>query len=280
MIQDIAPRQLDNSFAQKPVKAESYILSFKEGTVLMNNDPKPCFPRFSELACDSLELTYLFCIDEADFFLASPESTPVPPGFSYQEVPLFRTMEPQYLAFAGMTALHLSTWYTSNKYCGRCGEPLKHSEKERMLACPACGLTVYPRISPVVIVGIYRGDELLLTRYAGRPYKGYALVAGFVEIGESVEEAVLREIKEEVGLDVKSLRYYKSQPWGFSESLIMGFFVELDHEQDIALDTTELSEANWIHRDNMADIEPDNISLTKDLIFYFKDHPEAFTSAQ
>ena len=141
---------------------------------------------------------------------------------------------------------------------------------ERMLKCPACQNMVYPRISPAVIVGILNGDKLLMSKYAGRTYRSYALIAGFIEIGESAEQTVQREVMEEVGLKVKNIRYYKSQPWGFTDSLLFGYFCELDGDDTIRLDTNELSQAGWYTREEIT-LEDDYLSLTREMILQFKE---------
>lgn len=111
-------------------------------------------------------------------------------------------------------------WYESSQYCGRCGAKTEHDRVERMMRCPACGLMIFPKVFPAVIVAITRPDgKVLATRYKGRPYANYALIAGYCEMGETVEQTVHREVMEEVGLRVKNLRYYKSQPWPDSSSL-------------------------------------------------------------
>jgi NAD+ diphosphatase len=141
--------------------------------------------------------------------------------------------------------------------------------KERMLHCSACQNMVYPRISPAVIVGVIHEDKLLMSKYAGRSYTNYALIAGFTEIGESAEQTVAREVMEEVGLKVKNIRYYKSQPWAFSDSLLMGFFCDLDGSDEIRLDTGELAEAGWYSREEIT-LEDDNLSLTREMMMLFK----------
>ena len=137
------------------------------------------------------------------------------------------------------------------------------------MVCPSCGNTVYPKIAPAVIVAVTDGDKLLLTKYAGREYTRYALVAGYTEFGETLEETVRREVMGEVGLKVKNIRYYKNQPWAFSDSMLVGFFAELDGSPQIRLDETELSTAVWMKRE---DIPGDytNVSLTHEMILLFK----------
>ena len=142
---------------------------------------------------------------------------------------------------------------------------------EEELVCPVCGQTEYPKISPAVIVAITNGDKLLMSRYRVNhsTYRGYALIAGFVEIGETFEETVRREVMEEVGLKVKNIRYYKSQPWSFSDTLLMGFYCDLDGEEEITLDSEELALAEWFRRDEIP-VEPSRDSLTNEMIIKFK----------
>jgi NAD+ diphosphatase len=225
------------------------------------------FPRLNELAAPVSSYTYLFSIDNAKFFLAAP----IEPedGFVYREMMDFRGKEPKYLSFAAVTALQLSRWYSANRYCGKCCSELEHDQKERMMRCANCGNTVYPKLSPAVIVGVTDGDRLLLTKYAGRAYKRYALIAGFSEIGESVEDTVVREVMEEVGVKVKNLRFYKSQPWSFTDTLLMGFYCDLDGSDQIVIDKNELAEAEWVHKKDI-DVAFDNISLTNEMITHFK----------
>lgn len=271
MMQEIFPQVFDNSFKPCAVAAESLMFSFQGDTVLVNLDSDDPVCRSASLDYDPDEAVFLFKIDETACFLIEPEHIRCHDGFSYTSLfGIFQKL-PTYLAFACATARHLGGWYRANRFCGACGSKLEHSTRERMLFCEHCGNNVYPGIHPVIIVGIHQGDELLLTRYAGRLHRQYALVAGFVEIGETFEDAVRREVMEEVGLRIKNLRYYKSQPWGLSESLIMGFFAEAEANQDIVLETAELSEAVWMPRAEIATTF-DNVSITNEMIVCFKEN--------
>ena len=113
------------------------------------------------------------------------------------------------------------------------------------------------------------GNRLLLSKYAGRAYKKYALLAGYTEIGETIEETVKREVMEEVGLNVKNIQYYKSQPWSFSDTLLMGFYCDLDGEDKITLDQDELALAEWFEREDLPEVTSDE-SLTNEMIQMFK----------
>ena len=130
-----------------------------------------------------------------------------------------------------------------------------------------------PVLCPAVIVGITNGDKIILSKYEGRRFKRYALIAGFAEIGETIEETVHREVMEEVGLKVKNLRYYKSQPWSFSGTLLFGFFCDVDGDDTLTVDHEELSMAQWVERDKIPD-QGNNISLTKEMMMLFRDGKE------
>ena len=130
---------------------------------------------------------------------------------------------------------------------------------------------VYPTISPCVIVAIHDGNRLLLTKYAGRTHANFALVAGFAEIGESLEQTVRREVEEEVGLKVKNLKFYKSQPWPFTDTLLAGFFAKLDGDDEITLQEDELSMAVWLDREDIPPAEY-RISLTSEMMETFRNN--------
>ena len=127
----------------------------------------------------------------------------------------------------------------------------------------------FPKICPATIIAVRDGNRLLLSKYAGRTYKKYALLAGYTEIGETIEETVKREVMEEVGLKVKNIQYYKSQPWSFSDTLLMGFYCDLDGEDKITLDQDELALAEWFEREDLPEVTSDE-SLTNEMIQMFK----------
>lgn len=215
------------------------------------------------------EAVYLFTIDEERFYLVQNISRERLSEFTMENKESFRYAEPQYLAFAGITGYQLNNWYRNRKFCGRCGHKMRHDEKERMMRCDHCGNMEFPKICPAVIIGVTDGDKILMSKYAGRAYKKYALLAGFTEIGETIEETVQREVMEEVGLKVKNIRYYKSQPWSFSDTILMGFYCDLDGEEEITLDREELALAEWFRRDEIP-VEPSRESLTNEMIIKFK----------
>lgn len=183
----------------------------------------------------------------------------------------YRYLEPLVSVFAGGIGEHLHRWYETHIYCGSCAAVMDSSKKERALVCPKCGMIEYPRISPAVIIAITDGDRILMTKYAPGHggYRKYALVAGYVEIGETLEDTVRREVMEEVGLRIKNIRYYKSQPWPFDGGVLAGFFVEVDGSSEVKLEEQELSEATWFSRDKMPPVEV-RLSLTNEMIDVFR----------
>ena len=128
---------------------------------------------------------------------------------------------------------------------------------------------IYPRIVPAVIVGITNGDKILVTQYK-TGYAHYALVAGFTEIGETLEETVAREAMEETGLKVKNIRYYKSQPWGIVDDILVGFYCDVDGDDTIHMDEGELKVAEWRAKEEI-ELQPDDYSLTNEMMTMFKE---------
>lgn len=274
MIQDIAPHIYRNEYRDAEPEKDSYILIYKENHILLRRTEEGItYPTFRELEKWNeniyQEYTYLFSIDGQKFYYIEGLVYDDLTGYALESLQNFRTLEPQYLAFAGITGTQLIRWYESRRYCGRCGSRMVHDEKERMMKCEKCGLMEYPKICPAVIVGVVDGNRLLLSKYAGRTYKKYALIAGYAEVGETIEETVRREVMEEVGLKVKNIRFYKSQPWSFTDTLLMGFYCELDGEDEITLDKEELALAEWFEREELPDVE-NEASLTNEMIGCFK----------
>lgn len=275
MIHDIFPKKFNNHYTEKSPEEDSYIIFIREKSVLLKErGGEISYPRFEEIP-DGTEVTYLFSIDEENFFLAESDCADslLQKGYEFCDSANFRRLSPKYMSFAGITAFQLGNWYKNNCFCGRCGEKLSHDSDERMLRCDACGNMVYPKISPAVIVGVTNGDKLLMAKYKGREHlPRYALIAGFAEIGEPIEDAVRREVMEEVGLRVKNIRYYKSQPWSFTDTMLMGFYCEVDGYDTVTVDKSELALAEWVSREDMGNIINDGITLTYEMITRFKEN--------
>jgi NAD+ diphosphatase len=173
---------------------------------------------------------------------------------------------PELFHIAGY-AFQINNWDKNSRYCGRCGRKTEDMEEERAKICPKCNLITYPTISPAVIVAVVKTDTILLAR--ARRFRGnlYSVLAGFVEAGENIEECIQREIKEEVGIEVKNIKYFGSQPWPFPNSLMIAFTAEYD-KGEISLDEKEIAAAGWFKADKLPKI-PGKPSIAKDLIDWF-----------
>ncbi|MBE0485181.1 NAD(+) diphosphatase [Marinobacter sp.] len=154
------------------------------------------------------------------------------------------------------TGFQVWQWWQDHRYCGRCGKPTQPHASERARWCGHCHVPWYPRIAPCVIVIIRREDRFLLARSSRVTRNFYSLIAGFVEPGESLEQAVAREVKEETGLDVCNVRYQSSQPWPFPHQLMMGFVADYQGGE-LCLQQDELADAGWFSADDHPPIPPE-----------------------
>lgn len=254
MIHEIAPYSFNNTYKHCEPNDNDYIICLKNKKIFLSQQGSKSLmlPTFKKCLDNEMYLAsykYLFSINSQAFFLVQDLlETDKIKAIDIEEN-IFRLNK--HLRYAVTIALQLHSWYQNNKYCGCCGASMAESRIERKMECSHCGNMVYPKISPVIMVGIYCKDYLLVTKYADREYSGYSLVAGFVEIGETLEEAVKREVKEEVGLQIDSIVYFNSQPWGLSSSLMVGFWATAKKDCEIQIDTNELSEAKWVHKSEL-----------------------------
>lgn len=283
MIQDISPKQLFNQYKNQRITDKDFVLFFCGKQILLNAEGELCYLTYGEVAevyvavgIGVPECRFLFKVDEESYFLAETYEVEealsaefARRGYEFYGMYDLRIRQPKEAVFVGATAWHLFSWYRVNRFCGVCGSEMRHDGKERMMRCEHCGNMVFPKIAPTVIVGVMDGERFLMTKYAGRQYTRYALIAGFTEIGETMEETVRREVLEEVGLKVKNITYYKSQPWGFAGDMLLGFFCELDGSDEIKMDTEELSVAEWVHYKDIPDYN-EGLSLTEEMMQYFK----------
>ena len=284
MLQDLAFGKLENEFhIAMPNDPDPVVCVQGSGILLRRQkDGTLAFPTWAEVRLWAAtwdrwreeQVRFVFRMQERPYFLwMGTSGEPEDGQYVYEPARNLRQTASKEICFAAMTAWHLYNWYAANRFCGRCGTPTVHDGTERMVRCPACGNLIYPRISPAVIIAVTDGDRLLLSKYAGRGYSNYALLAGYTEIGETLEQTIHREVMEEVGLRVKNIRYYKSQPWGIDGNVLMGFYCDLDGDDTIRLDCTELALAQWHHRDALP-IRDDGITLTREMIRTFEEGRE------
>ncbi|MCR5100583.1 MAG: NAD(+) diphosphatase [Butyrivibrio sp.] len=270
MIQDIYPHKFYNQYdPSKKADDESIVLCFKDSEILISGE---LFPKLKDLKNVNREdLIYLFSVDgENSYFLLNEELEEIPEGYSFVGIKKLRNngFNKKYRVFACYTAWQLNNWYKNNRFCGRCGKRTSLDTKERAIRCE-CGNIIYPRIVPAVIVGVINKDKLLVTKY-NRGFTQFALVAGFTEIGETLEETVEREVMEEAGLKVKNIRYYKSQPWGIVDDILAGFYCDVDGDDTITMDSEELKVAEWRKAEDI-ELQTDDFSLTNEMMKRFKD---------
>lgn len=287
MLQDLDYGRLENEFRiMSPAEGDT-VVCFRKNQVLIcrNKAGELRLPTHKEVLAwaegnhweswNENKTQYVFRMQDVNYFIwwgEAGESTD--DAFAYESVPMLRQMTSKNICYAAMTAWHLFDWYRSNRFCGRCGAKTNHDAKERMMRCPECNNMIFPKIAPSVIVGVTHGDKLLLSKYANRNYTRYGMIAGFTEIGETIEETVSREVMEEVGLKVKNIRYYKTQPWGVTGGLLVGYYCDLDGDDEtITLDEEELAMAEWFHRDALP-AKDDGISLTREMVRVFEEGKE------
>jgi len=284
MLQDLSYGRLENEFRNIAPQPEDFVICFQNQQILLKRaeDNEISVPTVTEAESWIPQwnhwfeegLRYVFRMQDQNFFLWLGDLEEKEYGaYGFEPIRLLRYKGLSDLCFGAWTAWHLYVWYRNNRYCGCCGSNTRHDTAERMLRCPSCGNMIFPRISPAVIVGVTDGDRLLMSKYAGRDYTNYALIAGYTEIGETLEQTVQREVMEEVGLKVKNIRYYKSQPWGIDGNILMGFYCDLDGDDTIHLDDHELSLAEW-HNRGAIPSKDDHITITREMIRVFDEGNE------
>lgn len=267
MIQEIEPHIYDNVFEIcSPVETD-YVTYVEKRSILLNEDGSLISYGDVE-GIDSSCCKFLFKMDDRNVFMLdrAPENVEKYRFFSAGDI---RTLENE-KGFPAITAIQFTNWYRDHKFCSRCATPLVDSDKERALVCPNCKKIEYPRINPAIIVAVSDGNDLLMIRGKNSTTGNYHLVAGFVEVGQTLEETVVREVREEVGLKVKNIRYIASQPWSFSDSLMLGFRAELDGERTpFRLQESEVSDAKWVPREEIPEASS-YTSIGSTLIMGFK----------
>lgn len=282
MIHKIEPHTYYPEFRNQSPVEQDYLLLFDDNNIFLPRDKegKLHIPTFTQAARSlggkytpdrlMVDTEYLFSIDRHAFFRINAADCGLVLKEEHLHSPnIFRDFQPSYMAFAGITACQINRFRLDRRFCGRCGQKMETSRTERAMICPECGMIEYPKISPAIITAITHGEKLLMTKYAGGAYRNWALVAGFVEVGETFKGAVRREVMEEVGLKVKNITYYKSQPWAFSDSAMIGFFAQLDGDEEITLQKDELSTARWFDRKDIPEI-PSHISIAQEMMMFFK----------
>jgi len=247
---------------------------FHDQQLLIRHEEDKCFiPNADDL--EEFDLTpihqqFLGSLDDDPCYVAGLSDVPqLSDAFKFIRIfNVFKQFEKDVIQAAGL-ANHLVQWNQNHRYCGKCGNPTENKTDERARICPKCGLINYPRLSPAIIVAVCKDDQILLANSPRFPAKLYSVLAGFVEPGESLEACVRREVHEEVGVAVKNIRYFGSQPWPFPDSLMLAFTAEYAGGE-IRVDKTEITDAGWFSADNLPSI-PSDISIAGQLIKWFSE---------
>jgi len=227
------------------------------------------YEELASLGVDFESGHYLGRLDDVDCYaVALPDALEPSQDCAFEGLrALFGRLRDEHYSIAGR-AIQILHWDQTHRFCGRCGEATVHAPSERAKLCPQCGLLSFPRLSPAVIMLVQRGDEFLLARGAAFPEAFYSVLAGFVEPGESLEEAVAREIREEVGLEVTDIHYFGSQPWPFPHQLMIGFTTQYV-SGEIHPQPDEIIHAAWFSRSGELPRLPGKLSIARRLIDWF-----------
>lgn len=250
------------------VPATSLAFAFAGPKLLVAGDAQmPAVPTSGELERAGVAgiRHYLGRLDGAHCIamLLADDSDP-PPGFALAGLRELFLRVPEALLAIAARAFQVVEWDRTHRYCGRCGTPTRDREGERAKQCPACGYVAYPRISPAMMVLVTREREVLLARANRFPGAMYSALAGFVEAGESIEDCVHREVREEVGIDVTDLRYFASQSWSFPHSLMIAYTAHYAGGE-LVPDPSEIADVRWFGVDALPDL-PSRVSIARRLI--------------
>jgi len=271
MLHDIHPHLFDNHFeVVDGVLPSDFILHFENGQLLLRQDgDRYELPTAAELTLTDVSPFYLFAFNGINCFWAPQIGNHLSRDFSYFDMGFLRTQVTPEIAWVGAVGKQLKEWYEHNRFCGRCGSATHHKGDERALVCGGCGHLIFPRISPAIIVAVTCGDHILLAHNVNFPNNLYSLIAGYADVGDPLEETVRREVCEEVGIEVSDIRYYKSQPWPFSGSLMIGFTAKADGCLPLKPDGGEIADAQWFHRRNLP-YRPNSGSIAGEMLTRFE----------
>jgi NAD+ diphosphatase len=273
MINEILPNAINIKFSHyKSISENDYILYYnQEGLLWKVEENEFTIPQKKDFEAftSNAEAIFLFTFYNIPCFLLWDKPKPKGENFVFKDITFFRTVPRKELAWLSLLGYQFKLWYQSNRYCGNCGAATLHKTDERAIVCPNCNTVKYPQIAPAIIVAVICNQKILLIRGTGSRVGWHTIIAGYVDIGETLEQTVEREVAEEVGLKVKNIRYYKSQPWPLSGSMMIGYIAEADENEPIKIDEKEVSEAAWFHRGNLPPFSP-SLSIAGEMIEKFE----------
>ncbi len=246
---------------------EARCFAFRKRELLVSEGGRlPGVELIDSFGIEAVRTQYLGQLGESHCYSAQlADDQTAPAGLVFRDLRmLFGSLEPDLHAVAGR-AVQIVEWDRTHQYCGACGNQTEPSETDRSRQCPDCRIPMYPRLSPAMIVAVEKEDEILLARSPHFPPGIYSVLAGFVEPGESAEDAVIREVYEEAGVVVDEVRYFGSQPWPFPNSLMLGFTARYK-SGEINTENDEIEDAQWYRADGLPTTFPGNISISQWLL--------------
>ncbi len=257
--------------SESNITDKSYLFIFNDNKLLVKmKEDMAAIPHLNELMDVELEYSeaiHFGTLNANDCYFAETFENTLPKDYSFIELRQLSFVLGEETFLLSSRALHLLRWLKNNKYCSKCGTPVKIKQDENAVICPECGFITYPRISPAIIVAVVKDGQLLLAHNSRFKNGMYSVIAGFVEPGETFEGCVEREVKEEVGIKVKNIKYFGSQPWPFPDSLMVGFTAEYA-EGEIKVDENEIDAADWFKVEQVPKI-PTSGSIARKLIEWF-----------
>jgi len=254
---------------------EALWFAFRGDRLLVLEGDGPSVPRASTLEEIGIGTSFRQPVGHLDgspcWAVEVPEGAEAPDGAAFLDLrAIFAAVDEGFFAVAGR-AKQVVGWHATHRFCGRCGGETGPVEGEMAMRCTRCGMMHYPRVSPAVIVRVRRGEEVLLARSPGFPKGLRSVLAGFVEPGESIEETIHREVREEVGIEVENLRYFGSQPWPFPNSLMIGFTADYAGGE-LEPQPGEIEDAGWYRADGLPQLPP-RVSIARRMIEDFVSRP-------
>jgi NAD+ diphosphatase len=252
----------------------AYWFIFNSDKLLANPENSykiPLTENLNDLSFNPVRTQYLGTLDGHPSYAAEVKpGTLAPAGMAFQDLKsLYEVLDEDIFLLAGR-AIQIINWDKNHQFCGRCGSPTETSEYEMAKVCPECGFMSFPRLSPAVITAIVKDNKILMAKHSYGLKDRYSLIAGFVEPGETLEEAVHREIMEEVGIEVKNIKYFGSQSWPFPHSFMIGFTAEYE-KGEIEVDGIEILDAKWFSAPEVPP-PPSQMSIASELINWFIDN--------
>lgn len=247
---------------------DALAFAFADSRLLVGgSDDAPSVPRIAELrtAASGDAVHYLGRLEGVDCVAVTlPDEAAAPPGFRFAGLRSLFLRLPEPLLAIGARAFQVVEWDRTHRFCGRCGNRTRENDGERSKRCPVCGYVAYPRVSPAMMVLVSRDREVLLARAKRFPAAMYSALAGFVEPGETIEDCIHREVREEVGIGVRDLRYFASQSWAFPHSLMIAYTAQYAGGE-LRPDLSEIADARWFALDALPDL-PSPLSIARRLI--------------